>query len=462
MHSKQPVSLRPPSLLSNLARKISWLTARTTRARRRSQSQEGNRGPAKQDAVRKESSPEDVVKSLIDDVFLSLLSFAEEVLESEGPLGGAQEQHSLTEGKEWHCHTHEVPTTGKQVTRACEALEKERTSSQDTFPIQETVSCLLRTLSIQLQSTHEEVQKNSVKQLLGRPSGKRELAKPGVVEDALDQIAERIEEEVEQLEHDEGDCTLVTREFTAYVAVTETQSALQPEDVAADISRGTFWRGCFPASWTPCLSATRLVPRESLTSRSPCVPILSSLGEDLLQSILNKILSFAASYYKEALPSSSQLEANRGSTQPEASNKAHVEGNFSETEFYVYSRCALKTILGDILEEFRHEESHLQFFLTSAFPPEKSHQARKLTSSILASLNIAEVDQWNANDYWSRRRFEGPGFLSARESPSFKGMGQNGLEEISTAIPAVSPAPCEENGLLSPLMSGAKHKQGLT
>ncbi|KAL8177551.1 UNVERIFIED_CONTAM: hypothetical protein K2H54_012083 [Gekko kuhli] len=222
-----------------------------------------------------------------------------------------------------------------------EALEKEKQSSKDAFPskgdtsVRETISLLLQALSIRRQSTHKEVQDNSLKELFDRLSGK--WTKSAGVGDILDLIAQRLEEEAAQLEYDEGYCALVTPEFAAYVEATEPESALKPEDVATEISRHVLDRVLSTLTETVFVrhpsSAQGEPDLQEPCARPQLQPPPPALGEELLLRTLKKVLHFAASYYKEALPSSSHLKANRGSRHPEALGKAWVDGNFAQREF---------------------------------------------------------------------------------------------------------------------------------
>ncbi|XP_078244431.1 fibrous sheath-interacting protein 2 isoform X1 [Pogona vitticeps] len=454
LHKKGPLSARLQSLLFELIQKSFEPFAPLTDQRAKVGSQ-GEAGPQQLPELR-DFSPEGIAKYLVDNISLRLETFAEEKLESQLSLNTHLEE-SRVPGRSCREKAKLAVQDSLSNLRLCaekltstilkiiqKDLEREMLSCQNLLPYEDSASAnemvndLLKVLSVQVALTENEVHKRVLKRIFRRRQPRERGASPLLagVEDVLNQVTQRIMGNLGHWPGFQNDSLFIgpDSKSSAYQGVAETVSQMSAGGVAGEIVDGvlnkmynvvadTLFSSSESGSGADSLSSDKALcsteaPRLSgkpdlrkmTLALSQLQPPPQSLGEELVQTVLNRIALFAASNLEEVLPSSVRQKRKRHATfrcdmqagdglpgQPQSfsddSESSLMRVNLSKSDLTVYAKDVVGKVLGTLMDEFKAEDYHRTTLRVNTLSSEQISRASNLVHSVVQDLRVTQHDR---------------------------------------------------------------------
>ncbi|XP_044312023.1 fibrous sheath-interacting protein 2 [Varanus komodoensis] len=342
-------------------------------------------------------------------------------------------------------------------------LEREMLSCQGIIPYEENASAneimndLLQILSVQIALTENEVQKRVLKRIFQRqPAGQSGgfplLAR---VEDVLSQVTQRILGDLGHLPSFNNETQFLSSESksSSYNGMTETISQANTAGVAGDIVEGVLSKmysvvvgTLFSSSGSQ--SALDSLSSNRLSNEAPCLtgksdlqkmtlalsqlqPPPRSLGEELVQSVLNKIACFAASNLEEVLPSSmGQKRKSHALLQHEiqgmggmlwrprlfsdGSEGSLMRVSLSKSDLTVYAKDVVSNVLGTIIDGFKMEDYHRTILRVNTLSSEQISIASDLVHSVVHDLHTNDIQISHLHKHTSVKHGKVDGLPSAQ------------------------------------------------
>ncbi|KAJ7303289.1 hypothetical protein JRQ81_012229 [Phrynocephalus forsythii] len=452
LHKKGPLSARLQSLLFELIQRPLEPFALVPDRRVKVGSQ-GESGPRQLPELR-DFSPEGIAKYLVDNISLRLETFAEEKLESQL---GAHLGESRVQGRGCREEAKLAVQDSQSNLRLCaekltctilriiqKDLEQEMLSCQNLLPYEDSASAnqvvndLLKILSVQVALTENEVHKRVLKRIFRRRQPGERGGAPLVarVEDVLNQVTQRMVGNLGHWPGFQNDSLLIVPESrsSAYPGMAETVSQMSAGCMAGEIVDGVLNKMYTVVADTLFSSSESGSGVDSLSSdRGPCSTEVSrltgksdlhnmtlalsqlhpppqSLGEELVQTVLNKIALFAASNLEEFLPLSVRRKRKRHATfqcdmqsgdgvpgHPRAfsddSESSLMRVNLSKSDLTVYAKDVVGKVLGTLVDEFKAEDYHRTTLRVNTLSSEQISLASGLVHSVVQDLHVTRRDR---------------------------------------------------------------------
>lgn len=433
---------------------------------------------AKDHSGGREFSPGRLSKCLVNNVFHRLESFAEDKMESE--LSWREKQslphgQRTAEAKAGSCREKaKVAVQGSECNlRLCaekltctllklfqKDLEREMLSCQNILPYEENASAneivneLLKVLSVQIALTESEVQKRVVKRIFkrkqtGLKGGAPLLAR---VEDVLHHLTQRIVGDLGHLPSFHNDSLFLSSESKAstYNGVKEALSQVHAGNVAGEIVDGVLDK-MYSVIVDTLFTASESKPELESSSSNPLTevhgivgksdiqkmtmalsqlqPPPRTLGEELVQSVLNKIACFAASSLEEVLPLSMKqkphaafqydLQAGDGTTcRPriflDDSDNSLMNVTLSRSDLTGYAKDVVNKVLGSIMDDLKNEDYHRAILRINTLSSEQISIASSLVYSIVQDLHTDDGQVSHLHKQASTRRYKLDGLPSTQ------------------------------------------------
>ncbi|XP_033028448.1 fibrous sheath-interacting protein 2 [Lacerta agilis] len=401
---------------------------------------------SKQLSELKDCSLERMAKYLVDNISHRLELFAEEKLESELATDG---QSRAGEGKavshrnkakivvqdslsNLRLCAEKLTSTILKVIQA--DLEREMLSCQNIIPYEENASAnelmndLLKILSVQIALTENEVQKRVLKRIFRQQPSGQKGGFPLVtgVEDVLNQVTQKVVGELGHLPSFRSDslCFGSESKSSAYNGMIDAISQANAGSVAGDIVDSVFTKiysivmemlfgsrdgdnsGRNKNTSVEASSPTGKSEIQKMTlALSQLHPTPQTIGEELVQNVLNKIASFAASNLEEVLPQSMQQKRKRHSGfqhemhggdgmagRPQAfsddSETSLMRASLCKSDLTVYAKDVVGKVLGTIIDDFKTEDYHRTILRVNTLSSEQISLASDLVHSIVQDLHI--------------------------------------------------------------------------
>ncbi|XP_066492594.1 fibrous sheath-interacting protein 2 [Tiliqua scincoides] len=406
-----------------------------------------------------EFSPGRLTKCLVNDVLHRLESFAEDKMESEpaeAKAGSCREKAKLAvQSSQCNLRLCAEKLTCTLLKLFQRDLEQEMLSCQNILPYEENASAneivndLLKILSVQIALTENEVQKRVVKRIFRRkPPGQKEgaplLAR---VEDVLHQLSQRILGDLGHLPSFQNDSIFLSSESkSSTYGVTEAVSQVHTGNFAGEIVDGVLDK-MYSVVVDTLFSSSDSKPeversnskKDPLPGQAPGAagksdiqkltlalsqlqPPPRTLGEELVQNVLNKIACFAASSLEEVLPLSmkqrphavfqNDLQAGDGTTcRPRAflddSDNSLMRVSLSRSDLTVYAKDVVNKVLGSIIDDLRNEDYHRAILRINTLSSEQISIASSLVHSVVQDLHVDDGPmyfQWESTTRDGRGR----------------------------------------------------------
>ncbi|CAI5795133.1 Hypothetical predicted protein [Podarcis lilfordi] len=401
---------------------------------------------SKQLSELKDCSPERMAKYLVDNIFHRLELFAEEKLESELATDG---QPRAGEGKAGS-HRNKAKVVVQEslsnlrlcaekltstILKVIQAdLEREMLSCQNIIPYEENASAnelmndLLKILSVQIALTENEVQKRVLKRIFRQQPSGQKGGFPLVtgVEDVLNQVTQKVVGELGHLPsfRTESLCFGSESKSSAYNGVIDAISQANAGSVAGEIVDSVFTKiysivmemlfGSRDGDTSgrkkdPSVEASSPTGKSEIQKMTLALsqlhPTPQTIGEELVQNVLNKIACFAASNLEEVLPQSMQQKRRRHSGfqyemhggdgiagRPQAfsddSETSLMRASLCKSDLTVYAKDVVGKVLGTIIDDFKTEDYHRTILRVNTLSSEQISLASDLVHSIVQDLHI--------------------------------------------------------------------------
>ncbi|XP_042298516.1 fibrous sheath-interacting protein 2 [Sceloporus undulatus] len=396
----------------------------------------------------KDFSPEGITKYLVDNIVLRLEKFAQEKVEMELALAIQQQETHANYGQRAKLAVQDSQSNLRLCAEKLTCtilkviqkdLEREMLSCQNIIPYEENASAnevmndLLKILSVQIALTENEVHKRVLQRIFRRqPAGQRgRFPLMARVEDVLNQVTQRIMGDLGHLPSFNNESIFIGSETRSsrYHALAEASSQGNTGHVAGEIVDGVLSKmysvvvdTLFSSSESKSdpgssssdrgLLFTDLMGKSDLQKMTLAVsqlhPAPQSLGEELVQTVLNKIACFAASNLEEFLPLQTQPRRRmhmslqydlqggdaaamcRPKVFSDDSETSLMKVNLSKSDLTIYAKEVVSKVLGNIIDEFKMEDYHRTILRVNTLSSEQISIASDLVHSIVQDLHITK------------------------------------------------------------------------
>ncbi|XP_077164408.1 fibrous sheath-interacting protein 2 isoform X2 [Paroedura picta] len=344
-------------------------------------------------------------------------------------------------------------------------LEGEMLSSQATVPYKENTSAheivnkLLTVLSAQIALTENEIEKRVLKRIFRRHPLGHKMTFPLLarVEEVLNQITQRIMGDLGHLPSLNTDSLFLSSESksSTYHGVMETASQVRAGSVASEIVDSVLHKmysvvmdTLFSSSESKsevdssssnkgplltdpsCLMESSDLQKMTL-ALSQLQPPPRSLGEELVQNVLNKIACFAAANLEEILPLSAHhkwkqhmaflcdIHAGDGTvcrprTFSEDSDASLMSVSLSKSDLTIYAKDIVSKVLGTIMDEFRTEDYHRTILQVNTLSSDQISLASNLIHSVVQDLHTDDAHLCHLHKHPTLRHFKADGLPSTQ------------------------------------------------
>ncbi|XP_062815291.1 fibrous sheath-interacting protein 2 isoform X2 [Anolis carolinensis] len=440
LHKKGPLSARLQSLLYELVQKtvepFAHLTGRGAKAGHRGhcsdmQKQQilgllrGDDGTTEMPQLR-DITPQGIAQFLVDNIVLRLERFAQEKLDTEPvqerPGSYRQRAKLAIQDSQSNLKLCAEKLTCSILKVIQKDLEREMLSCQNIVPYEENASAndmvndLLKILSVQIALTENEVHKSVLKKIFRRqrPGQRGRCQLLARVEDVLNQVTQKV---IGDLGH------LSSFHDSSFVS-SDTRSSHYPGMMEAAHMAGDIVEGVMGKMYTVVMDTLFTSESSSSSDKGPVSthlqkatlavaqlhPPPQSLGEELVQGVLNKIASFAASSLEEVLPFPAQprrrtqydFQSGDGAVvcRPRAfaddSESSLMRVNLCKSDLTAYAKDVVRKVLGSILEDFKTEEYHRTILRVNTLSSEQISIASDFVHSVAQDLHVSRHTQFES------------------------------------------------------------------
>nr|XP_060613641.1 fibrous sheath-interacting protein 2-like [Anolis sagrei ordinatus] len=442
LHKKGPLSTRLQSLLFELVQKtvepFQHLTSRDTKA--------GHKGHflgsdmqkhqilgllrGKDDTTQlpelKDISPQGIAQFLVDNIVLRLERFAQEKLDTElaqatqlqqeRPASYRQRAKLAIQDSQSNMKLCAAKLTCTILKVIQKDLEREMLSCQNILPYEENASAnemvndLLKILSVQIALTENEVHKRVLKKIFRRqrPGQRGRCQLLARVEDVLNQVTQKV---IGDLGH------LPSFHDSSFIS-SDTKSSHYPGLMEAGHVASDIVEGVMGKMYTVVVDTLFSSESSSSSDKGPLStdlqkvtlavaqlhPPPQSLGEELVQGVLNKIACFAASNLEEVLPFPAQsrrrmqydFQSGDGAVvcRPRAfaddSESSLMKVNLSKSDLTAYAKDVVGKVLGTIIEDFKMEDYHRTILRVNTLSSEQISIASDFIHSVTQDLHVSK------------------------------------------------------------------------